>query len=264
MDNIELLQYYLNKQFKAGLDEDGKIGDNTLDAIHKFLPELTPKKYNQERLVIATLQTLAKKESIETGEVDGLMGPQTKFAIKQLISLKNDKKLIEPWRDEEPIHVPDVNWPLQNTADLIKYFGPVGSNQVKIKLPHPVRIAWDKSSTTSSITCHEKVADSISRILDKVLDHYGPDKYKSLGMDLFGGCLNVRQIRGGTRYSTHSWGIAIDWDPERNQLKWNKTKANFAKPEYNKWWDIWEDEGWLSLGRAKDFDWMHVQACRIK
>jgi len=28
-------------------------------------------------------------------------------------------------------------------------------------------------------------------------------------------------------------------------------------------WKAWEEEGWLSLGRSRNFDWMHVQACRL-
>ena len=50
----------------------------------------------------------------------------------------------------------------------------------------------------------------------------------------------------------------------KNRLNWHQDKALFAQPEYDKWWEIWEDEGWVSLGRVRDFDWMHVQAVRLK
>ncbi len=132
-----------------------------------------------------------------------------------------------------------------------------------VVVPYPLRIAWKKSQVVRRFTCHEKVADSIARVLTRVLDHYG-DQIKPLGLDLWGGCLNVRKMRGGTKYSTHSWGIAIDWDPERNRLRWDKNKANFAKPEYEKWWQLWEEEGWVSLGQEKDYDWMHIQAARVR
>jgi hypothetical protein len=92
-----------------------------------------------------------------------------------------------------------------------------------------------------------------------VLQHYGPDKVRQLGLDLFGGCLNVRKMRGGSAWSMHSWGIAFDFDPDRNQLKWGRDRAVFARPEYQKWWELWEEEGAVSLGRARNFDWMHVQ-----
>jgi hypothetical protein len=70
-------------------------------------------------------------------------------------------------------------------------------------------------------------------------------------------------MRGGTKWSTHSWGIAIDYDPERNRLNWGRDKASFAKPEYGDWWKIWEKEGWVSLGRTRNFDWMHIQAAKL-
>ena len=42
-----------------------------------------------------------------------------------------------------------------------------------------------------------------------------------------------------------------------------RDKATFAKPEYERWWQCWEEEGWLSLGRTRNFDWMHVQAAKL-
>ena len=70
-------------------------------------------------------------------------------------------------------------------------------------------------------------------------------------------------MRGGTRWSTHAWGIAIDYDPDRNQLKWGRDRAAFARPEYDAWWRLWEEEGWVSLGRTRNYDWMHVQAAKL-
>jgi len=49
----------------------------------------------------------------------------------------------------------------------------------------------------------------------------------------------------------------------RNQLKWDHTRASFARPEYEKWFHLWEEEGALSLGRARDYDWMHVQFAKL-
>ena len=84
-----------------------------------------------------------------------------------------------------------------------------------------------------------------------------------LRLDRWGGCLNVRKMRGGSSWSMHAWGIAIDFDPDRNQLKWGRDRAVFARPDYDAWWRCWEDEGWTSLGRTKNYDWMHVQAARL-
>jgi len=51
----------------------------------------------------------------------------------------------------------------------------------------------------------------------------------------------------------------FDFDPDRNQLKWGQDKAAFARPEYEKWFELWEEERAISPGRSRNFDWMHTQ-----
>ena len=138
-----------------------------------------------------------------------------------------------------------------------------GGNQTRLVFPYPMRLAWETSTVVKSASCHEKVHDAAERVLKRVLSEYGLDRIKELRLDLFGGCLNPRLKRGGTSPSMHAWGIAFDFDPDRNALKMNHTRAAFAKPEYKKWFDLWEEEGAISLGRARDFDWMHVQFARL-
>jgi hypothetical protein len=133
---------------------------------------------------------------------------------------------------------------------------------VRVDGPYPLRLSWDLNTTVSRIACHEKVAPSLGRVLAGVLDHYGPDAVRELRLDRFGGCYNPRKKRGGTSWSTHAWGIALDFDPERNRLQWGRDRAVFARPVYDRWWELWEAEGWISLGRVANFDWMHVQAAR--
>ena len=96
-------------------------------------------------------------------------------------------------------------------------------------------------------------------IFEKTLEHYGLERIRELGLDRFGGCLSVRLIRGGNKYSTHAWGIAVDIDPLNNQYHWNKNRAKLAHPEYQKFWEIVESTGAISLGRQHDYDWMHFQ-----
>jgi hypothetical protein len=146
---------------------------------------------------------------------------------------------------------------------LIRFYGEVGQNQTRVHVPYTHRLSWEKTTRVNSFSCHEKVHDSLLRVLNRVLDHYGPERIRELQLDLWGGCLNVRKMRGGTRWSMHSWGIALDYDPERNQLKWGRDRAAFAKPEYDRWWQFWEEEGWVSLGRSRNFDWMHLQAAKL-
>jgi hypothetical protein len=155
-----------------------------------------------------------------------------------------------------------MNWPTE--AECPKFFGAKGENQTSIQLPYAMRLAWDTKVSLNKITCHEKVAEPLGRIFAKLLSEYGYDKLVELGIDLFGGCLNVRLKRGSaSSWSIHSWGVAVDLDPDRNQLRETSRTARFAMPEYLAMWKIIESEGAQSLGRVKNYDWMHWQFARI-
>ena len=130
---------------------------------------------------------------------------------------------------------------------------------VTIDLPYPMRLSWDKKVKVNKITCHKLVADKLRKIFDELLHSYGYDELVRLGIDLYGGCFNFRKMRGGNDYSRHSWGIAIDLDPERNLLKETRKTARFARPEYEPMIDIFYKNGFLSLGKEKDYDWMHFE-----
>jgi len=148
------------------------------------------------------------------------------------------------------------------TAQAIKDFGKPnqkGTYLVSIDLPYPMRLAWDKDTTVKKMRCHHLVSKNFHNVFTELLAHYGLPKIQELGIDLFGGCFNFRAMRGGSDYSRHSWGIAIDLDPERNQLKENATTARFARPEYKPMIDVFYKNGFLSLGIEKDYDWMHFE-----
>ncbi len=57
--------------------------------------------------------------------------------------------------------------------------------------------------------------------------------------------------------------VAVDYFPAENKLFSGWDQAVFAQPQYDKWWEFWEREGWISLGRTQNFDWMHIQAARL-
>lgn len=149
------------------------------------------------------------------------------------------------------------------TSNIIKKYGmpnETGEGYLtKITLPYPMRIAWDPAHTVSTMMCHKLIADKLLAVFKDLLSHYGYDKLKELGIDLFGGCFNFRKMRGGTEWSTHSWGIAIDLDPSRNKLRETSKTARFARPEYKPMIDIFYKHGFISLGREKNYDWMHFQ-----
>jgi hypothetical protein len=132
------------------------------------------------------------------------------------------------------------------------------SNFVLIDLPYPMRIAWDVKVTVKRMQCHKLAADRFKAVFSDLLAHYGLPKLQELGIDLFGGCVNVRLQRGSkTKWSRHAWGIAIDLDPARNKLKESKKTARFARPEYKPMIDIFYKHGFIGYGPEKDYDWMH-------
>lgn len=134
-----------------------------------------------------------------------------------------------------------------------------GTYLTSIKLPYPMRLAWDKGTKVTNMKCHKLVAQDFLNVFNDILNTYGYERIQKLGIDLFGGCFNFRQMRGGTDYSRHSWGIAIDLDPERNQLKETSKTAIFAQKEYKPMIDIFYKHGFISLGVEKNYDWMHFE-----
>ena len=263
-EKIKIIQESLNKQFNLTLVVDGVMGKKTAAAM--LLVPVIPAHWNPERRLVGCIQYFCTMEGFDAGAIDGYWGPQTEQGYEEL-RLKLNGGQVLPWRTDEGVggEAEDNSspWPLQTQDELVKFYGQVGTNQTVITTPYPLKIAWKTEKVITKFSCHEKVADSVKRVLTRVVDHYG-NRIPLLGLDLWGGCLNVRKMRGGNKWSTHSWGIAIDWDPVRNSLKMGKDKAQFAKPEYDMWWKLWEDEGWVSLGRSKNYDFMHVQAARVK
>ncbi|MCG8688347.1 MAG: hypothetical protein MI892_25975 [Desulfobacterales bacterium] len=259
---IEFIQAQLNEMGIDAGPEDGILGPKTTAALDQITQ--IPSGWPKTRKAVAFIQILAEKNNIETGEVDGYWGPQTEYAFEvlQTVLIQKEEELI--WRPEEIEDQNPNDWPSQTPdSSLLNYYGPVGKNQARIHLPYPHKLAWKTTQTVNSYLCHEKVHDSLLRVLSRVLDHYGHDDIKKLRLDLWGGCLNVRKKRGGNSYSLHSWGIAVDYDPSHNKLKWGRDRAHFANREYDTWWRLWEEEGWLSLGRTRNFDWMHIQAAKL-
>lgn len=133
-------------------------------------------------------------------------------------------------------------------------------NLTVITLPYPMRIAWDTKVTVKKISCHKLIAANLTAVFNELLSSYGLPELQALGIDLFGGCVNVRLMRGSkTKWSRHAWGIAIDLDPARNKLKETKKTARFARPEYQQMIMIFYKNGFIGLGPEQNRDWMHFE-----
>ena len=223
------------------------------------------------------IQQALKDFGLYKGAIDGKFGRKSKRALRQFQRLHNLhvdgiigkntlRELFHPIiEDRENLDFPsiitDTRFPIETRSqeEIYDFYGNVGENQTKIILPYKMKLAWNQSIKISKMTCHKKVAENLQYIFEESLKTYGEKTIKSLGLDLFGGSLNVRKMRGANRYSLHSWGIAVDLDPVHNRLRMGNDLARFARFEYEPFWGIVEQAGATSLGRTKGYDWMHFQ-----
>lgn len=226
--------------------------------------------WTDKRRATAYLQLLLGDMNFAPGPADGFWGQRTDAAYDLMAGNMDrnwrsdqDSKVIQtpPGRVIQPVR---NTWPKENPAALNRFYGQACQvNTVRVEVPWTMKLAWDKSTRAKTVSIHEKNAESLRRIFAKVSETYSPKEISEYGLDLFGGSGNCRKKRGSDEMSTHAWVIAIDFDPERNRLRWDANKAFLARPELEPFWEIWEREGWTSLGREKNYDWMHVQAADI-
>lgn len=161
-------------------------------------------------------------------------------------------------------------YPRENQAELVKFFGdPRGrngevnkkwfaENMVLFYPPYPVWFGDERKVQLKRMYVHKKCLKTFEGAFAETLKVFGLEKIKQLNLDVSGGSFNYRLYRGGSNLSTHSYGCAIDMDPERNPFpkKWN---AKHGLPlDYV---EIMEKHGFWWRGRDGDIDPMHFQCC---
>jgi len=159
-------------------------------------------------------------------------------------------------------------WPKPDRASVEEFYGrhrlgldgmPSTSWQLEnltlLRTPFPLRLAWEPVTTVSRVRVHRRCADSLGRILVALLRAYGTAAAVTAArVDLFGGVYQFRRISGSSSLSLHSWGAAIDIDPERNGLG---AKGSIPAAVVK----AFKDEGWAWGGEFKGRkDPMHFEA----
>lgn len=244
---------------------DGKWGPKSSAAVDQVLsknPET--KSWSQTRKIIAAIQVMLNDGGYEAGKVDGYSGHNTEEAYNAFLYEKQHGS-----KEEVPQTVvrPSSNEKFPPQSRVSSFYGQPGPEiqrqLVKVPLPYQMRIDWNLRQRVSSMTLHEKCADSARAALEDILKHYGEAKLNSLGLDRFAGSYNHRKMRGGSSWSMHAYGCAIDFYAQPNGLRTRCPQALFCGEEYKAFFDIWEAHGWTSLGRAIGRDWMHVQAASL-
>jgi len=261
MIDAKTLQQFLNVVGKYNLNDDGWFAKKSLDAARDYLGKLRyPITWSDQRTYVA-IEQLFLNSNIKAGLlVDGVVGQKTVDARAAYAKL-----LVKPTATTKPKPAPaskKTKWPKQR--DVAEFFGKDPRKAPMARVVPPFQMYADyarkKNHKVSGFECHALVKDSIDRILAKTLAHYGADEIRRLNLDIFSGCRVVRRITGGSGWSMHSWGIAIDIDAANNEFRDSWKSGKMDGPEYAAFVQFWYDEGWINLGKERNYDPMHFQA----
>jgi len=149
-------------------------------------------------------------------------------------------------------------WPKSDTASMCRFYGNPGDESNLVTVDFPFTTFYE-GKKISKFRCHKKVADSLVRILKNIGEKYGKNREIMEEAEDFGGVYNFRSKRGGSSYSTHAWGAAIDLDADDNTFR-DSWPMKSDMP-----FEIMEEfakEGWLSAGAFWGYDAMHAQATK--
>ena len=194
-----------------------------------------------------TIKAIQKKIGVTA---DGIIGKNTIAALAKALGVCTTAK--------------SNGWPTQAQVRAgTSIFGKAGceSSLVNITPPYPLYYCGKQVKT---IRVHKLIAEPVKNALADVLAYYGLERIKKLGLDQYSGSYNYRKTSTGSAMSMHAWGIALDFAAEKNTYSMKKPNASLSKPECEKWWQIWESYGAVSLGREANYDWMHLQFAKLK
>lgn len=178
--------------------------------------------------------------------VDGVLGPET------LAALKKELGVVTP-----------PQWPTQEQVRSGRSIFGTAGDEAQLCSVVPAYPLLYEGAPVRSIRVHRLVAREVQAALAEVLAHYGAAEIARLGLNLYGGSYNYRPTSGGGALSMHAWGIALDFSPTANALRYKAPRATLSHADCRAWWEIWESHGAVSLGRERDYDWMHLQFARL-
>lgn len=171
--------------------------------------------------------------------VDGFWGPKSIAACQRYFREKMARS--------------GNNWPDSDQASLTRFYGAAGDESKLVNLPVAMLGIKYEGKPVATIRCHEKVAESLLRILTRLKDTH-PDILAE-----YAGCFNNRAMRGGSTPSLHARGAAIDFAPDTNA---NKQAWPVSADMPIEFLEAFADEGWTSAGVFWGRDAMHNEATR--
>jgi len=151
--------------------------------------------------------------------------------------------------------------PFPKPSQVTAFYGPHGDEHFtpptrKIELPFAIYYGERRVTTLNP---HVKCADSLERVFQRLGGIYPTEQArKAAGIATYDGLYNPRLMRGSsTKWSMHSWAIAIDLDAgdNGNSTHW-PTKATMPLEVM----ECFAKEGWTAAGAFWGRDAMHFEA----
>lgn len=185
---------------------------------------------------IMTRDRIKKIQSKIGTTVDGFWGPASIKACQQYL------------RSLMPA---ESNWPGTSQESLQGFYGSPGDESKLVNVNvEGLGLKYD-GKAVKTIRCHDKVADSLKRVLESLAKTH-PDILAQ-----YAGCFNNRPMRGGSLPSLHARGAAIDLAPDTNQ---NKQAWPVSADMPFEVMEAFAREGWKSAGAFWSRDAMHHEA----
>lgn len=266
MFTISQLQRILKGYYLGVID--GIVGPKTEAAVAAVVAEVNRAKpadlqFSSHDKIVA-VQWQLKNIGCYLGEIDGKWGSLSEAALLEWETFEATGKMIN--------HVvsnslkPSTNFTLYSTVDAISKFGSPGkeieSRLVSVPVPYPLRLEWDTSTVVTKIRLHKLVADHAAAAFEAIAKSYSAADIERLRINWFSGSYAYRRVRGGTTWSKHAFGIAMDFYATANGLMTPWRDGAFSAPVYEPMVAAFEGQGFASLGKIMGRDGMHFEMAK--
>jgi hypothetical protein len=246
---------------------DGDAGPLTMAAvaITERNAGASSASWTKSRRLIAAGQRVLNAQGFEAGPVDGYAGHNTREALTAWRSAQAGTSAAV---EREPLPQQPGAGDIPTQSQCPVYYGQPGTDALRnqlvyVTLPFDLRLDWALDQVTRRVRLHVKAAPSFEAAMLAVRDHYGLARMRELGIDRFAGGYVERRMRGGTSWSMHSYGCAVDFYAAPNALRTRCPQALFCGPDYAALLDIMQAHGWLPAIRLWGADAMHFQRARL-